>query len=81
MRNKKCTQIVAVARFLINVFKCKFEKFLMNTKAMCLYIKVAQLATLSVGKESTGIGLVGLPGRGLPVFLMRWKMKTQIYVN
>ena len=36
-------------------FKCKFEKCLMTAKAMCLRIKVAQLNTLSVGKEITGI--------------------------
>ena len=36
-------------------FKCKFEKFLMTAKAMCLRIKVAHLNTLSVGKEITGI--------------------------
>ena len=36
-------------------FKCKFEKFLMTAKAMCLHIKVAQLNTLSVEKEITGI--------------------------
>ena len=55
-KKKKFTQIVAVARFLIKKnFKCKFEKFLMTTKAMCLHIKVAQLNNLSVGKEITGI--------------------------
>ena len=43
------TQIVAVGRFLI------FQKILMTAKAMCLRIKVAQLNSLSVGKEITGI--------------------------
>ena len=47
-----------------SVFKCKFEKFLMTAKHMCLRIKVAQLNNLSVGKEITGIDiyLVGLLG-------------------
>ena len=59
-------------------FKCKFLKFLMNAKAMCLRIKVAQLNTLSVAKEMTCI-----PSRptGYRFLLMRWKMKTQSYVN
>ena len=35
--------------------KCKFEKFLITVKAMCLRINVAELNTLSVGKGITGI--------------------------
>ena len=35
--------------------KCKFEKFQMTAKVMCLRNKVAQLNNLSVGKEITGI--------------------------
>ena len=31
-------------------FKCKFEKFLMTAKAMCLSIKVAQLNTFRLEK-------------------------------
>ena len=49
IKKKTLTQIVAVGRFLI------FQKILMTAKAMCLPIKVAQLNSLSVGKEITGI--------------------------
>ena len=46
----------------------------MTVKGMCLYIKVAELNTLSVGKGITVITS--------KVFLMRKiQMKTQIYVN
>ena len=48
-KKKTFTQIVAVGGFLI------FPKCLMTAKAMCLRIKVAQLNSLSVGKEITGI--------------------------
>ena len=48
-KKKTFTQIVAVGRFLI------FQKFLMTAKTLCLRIKVAQLNSLSVGKEITGI--------------------------
>ena len=48
-KKKTFRQIVAVGRFPI------FHKFLMTAKAMCLRIKVAQLNSLSVGKEITGI--------------------------
>ena len=48
-KKKTFTQIVAVGRFLI------FQKIIMTAKAMCLRIKVAQLNSLSVGKEITGI--------------------------
>ena len=48
-KKKTFTQIVAVGRFLI------LQKILMTAKAMCLRIKVAQLNSLSVGKEITGI--------------------------
>ena len=33
-----------------SVFKCKFEKFLLTAKAMCLRIKVAQLNTFRLEK-------------------------------
>ena len=46
---KTFTQIVAVGCFLT------FQNILMTAKAMCLCIKVAQLNSLSVGKEITGI--------------------------
>ena len=43
------THIVVVGRFLI------LTTFLMTAKSMFLRIKVAQLNSLSVGKEITGI--------------------------
>ena len=48
-KKKIFTQIVAVGRFLI------FQKCLITAKEMSLRIKVAQLNSLSVGKEFTGI--------------------------
>ena len=48
-KKKTFTQIVAVGRFLI------FQKIRMTAKEMCLRIKVAQLNSLSVGKEITVI--------------------------
>ena len=48
-RRRKLRKLLQLHAF--SFFKCKFEKFLMNAKAMCLRIKVAQLNTLSVGKE------------------------------
>ena len=48
-KKKTFTQIVAVGRFLI----C--QKCLITANAMCLRIKVAQLNSLSAGKEITGI--------------------------
>ena len=55
MGNKKKTLTQIVALHAFSFFKCKFEKFLMTAKTMCLRIKVAQLNTLSVGKVITGI--------------------------
>ena len=49
IKKKTFMQIVAVGRFL------SFQKVLMTVKAMCLRIKVAQLNSLSVGKEITGM--------------------------
>ena len=57
-RIKSLRKLSQLHAFSLTFFKCKFEKFLMTTKAMCLHIKVAQLNTLSVGTEITGI-----PGR------------------
>ena len=58
-------------------FKCKFEKFLMTATATCLHIKVAQLNTLSVGTEITGI-----PSRPTGYrFFNEMENETQIYVN
>ena len=75
-KKNKFTQIVAVA---FSFYKCKCEIFLMTANAMCLRIKVAQLNTLR--KEITGIDLYLVGLLGTPFDLIRWKMKTQIYVN
>ena len=72
MGNKKRRNTNLGKLFQLHVFlffKCKFEKFLMNVKAMCLCIKVAELNTLSVGK--------GIPGIPSTVFSMRWKIQMK----
>ena len=56
MGNKKKTILRKLSQLhAFSFFKCKCETFLTAAKAMCLCIKVAQLNTLSVGKEITGI--------------------------
>ena len=48
-KKKIFTQIVAIGHFLI------FQKCIMTAKAMCMRIIVAELNSISVGKEITGI--------------------------
>ena len=48
-------------------FKCKFETFLAVESTIYLYVKVAELNTLSDGKGITGIHTC--------FFLMRWEIK------
>ena len=56
MGNKKKKTLRKLSQLhAFSFFKCKFEKFLMTAKAMCLRIKVAQLNSISVGKEITGV--------------------------
>ena len=56
MGNKKKKKLRKLSQLhAFSFFKCIFKKFVTTAKATCLRIKVAQLNTLSVGKEITGI--------------------------
>ena len=48
-----CTYRLLTTFLPLQFFKCKFEKFLMMVSTMCLYIKVAELNTLTDRKGIT----------------------------